>query len=164
MKYIFILILIAIITHDCFAGYGRSGGSGSFRSSGFSRSYSSPRSYSSLRSTYRPAPVVNHYHSSSPAQGSPSSSSFGSSFVGGLAGAAVGNAISNHASSAPVIVQQPVYANAPQEDVSPLAATVSAPMASIKQVDEQPGHFWTIFWMFIAMVIAIPLVVTLARR
>lgn len=106
MQKLCIGLLLLIISINCFAGFGRGGSSGSFRSSSFSssRSYSAPRAsyYSSPRPVYSRT-VVNH---TTVNQGS---SSGGGGIMSHLGAGAIGYALgsANH----PVGYAQPMVAS-----------------------------------------------------
>lgn len=137
MKWITALIMTSLLITSAYAGFGRGGTSGGFRSGGFSRSYSAPRSYVAprpvYRPSYRPAPVVNNHYHGTPSVGS---GGFGSSFLGGVAGAAVGNALTNHNNGTVVVAGQQPAVVASQ----PVMPVVEAPpVASVGYVPQQHG-------------------------
>lgn len=147
-----ILILILIASH-CWAGFGRGGSSGSFRSSGFSsRSYSAPRSYSSYSAPRYSAPrtVVREYHTNTVQ--APSSSGV-HPLVAGMAGYMVGDALNRNHGTAQAAQPQVMYVNGqPQQSAQPNVQDVQQPVQNdahneqIAQAPVQTEQHGLFFW------------------
>lgn len=155
MKSVCRFLILFLIVSNCYAGFGRSGRCGSFRSGGFSsRSYSAPRSYVS---SYRPAPRV-IYHSTT--VHAPAAASGGGihPLVAGIAGYMVGDALNRNHGQQQVAQAPPqvVYVNGqPQQAQSSVVQSQSQPEQQQMQAPvtqpapaEEHGLF---FWMFIVL-------------